>query len=54
MADRALLDACTATNPVKPTKEDVKRILTEIYWYISKDSSLINEESFLFVNSLII
>ncbi len=31
MADRALLDACTATNPVKPTKEDIKRLLTEIY-----------------------
>jgi alcohol dehydrogenase class IV len=31
MADRALLDTCTATNPVVPTKEDIKRLLTEIY-----------------------
>ncbi len=31
MAKNALADACTATNPIVPTVEDVKRILTELY-----------------------
>ena len=31
MAKNALADACTATNPIVPTVEDIKRILTELY-----------------------
>ena len=31
MAEKALADACTATNPRVPTKDDVIRILTNLY-----------------------
>ena len=31
MAEAALLDRCTATNPRKPTKEDIIKILKKIW-----------------------
>ena len=31
MADKALADACTRTNPRIPTKEDVVKILKDLY-----------------------
>ena len=31
MADMALADACTPTNPRVPTKEDIKKIYTKLW-----------------------
>ena len=32
LVEKAMIDTCTATNPIKPTREDMLRILDSIYY----------------------